>query len=72
MSHFFLLVLRTSQFLIVENSKRINFGRGCVTNVFFWELGSNFGIFKQVSENSPQHLWFKRFCNKNFFKKIKN
>ena len=41
------------QSFIVENSKkRVNFNIICVTNVSFWELGSNFGILKQASENS--------------------
>ena len=26
---------------------------GCVTNVPFWELVSNFGILKQASKNTP-------------------
>ena len=44
------------QSFIVKNSKQhINFNTRYVTNVSFWELGSNFyfSIFKQASENSP-------------------
>ena len=38
--------VETPQSFIVENGKqRINFNS--VTNVSFWEPGSNFGIFKQ-------------------------
>ena len=59
------------QFFIVENSKqRINLNS--VTNVSFWESGSSFGIFKQPSNNSPCHLWFKRCCNENLLKVVKN
>ena len=59
------------QFFIVENSKqRINLNS--VTNVSFWEPGSSFGIFKQPSKNSPCHLWFKRCCNENLLKVVKN
>ena len=57
------------QFFIVENSKqRINFNS--VTNVSFWEHGSNFSIFKQPSKNSLCHLWFKRRCIKNLLKVV--
>ena len=57
-------------FFIFENSKQsINFNS--VTNVSFWEPGSNFGIFKQP-KNSPCHLGFKRFCNENLLKVVKN
>ena len=38
----------------------------------FRELGSNFGIFKKASENSPWHLWFKRCCNENLLKIVSN
>ena len=59
------------QFFIPENSKqRINFNSD--TNVSFWERGSNFGIFKQPSKNSPCHLWFKRCCNEHLLKVVKN
>ena len=59
------------QFFIVENSKqRINFNT--VRNVSFWEPGSNFGIFKQPSKNSLCHLQFKRCCNENLLKIVKN
>ena len=59
------------QSFIVENSKqRINFNTGCVTNMPFWELGSNFGIFKQAWKNSPNG--FKRCCNENLLKIVKN
>ena len=62
-----------SQSVIVGNSKqRINFDTGCITNVSFWELDSNFGIFKQALENSPNHLWFKRCCNEKLLKLVKN
>ena len=40
-------------FLVENSEQRIHFNTGCVTNMSFWELGSNFGIFKQASENSP-------------------
>ena len=44
-----------AQSVIAENSqKRINLIS--VTNVSLWEPGSNFGIFKQSSKNSPYHL----------------
>ena len=50
------------QFLIVENTKnRINFNTGCVTNLTFQEVGSNCGIFKQVSENSSNE--FRSTCS---------
>ena len=49
------------QSFIVQNSKkRINFNTGCVTNVTFQEIGSNCGIFKQASENSPNE--FRSTC----------
>ena len=61
------------QSFIAENSKqRIHFNTGCATNVPFWEYGSNFGIFKQASENSSEHVSFKRCCNENFLKIVKN
>ena len=45
------------QFFIAEDSKqRINFNIDCVTNVTFQEVGSNCGIFKQASENSPKEF----------------
>ena len=57
-------------FFIFENSKQsINFNS--VTNVSFWEPGSNFGIFKQPSKNSPCHLWFKRCYKENLLKIVK-
>ena len=56
-----------------ENSKqRIHFNTGCATNVPFWEYGSNFRIFKQASENSSEHVSFKRCCNEKFLKIVKN
>ena len=59
------------QSFIVENSKqRINFNSA--TNMSFWEPGSNFGIFRQPSKNSPCHLWFKRDCNENLLKVAQN
>ena len=37
-----------------ENSKQsMNLNAGGVTNKSFWEIGSNIGIFKQASKNSP-------------------
>ena len=43
-----------SESVIVENIKqRIDFHS--VTNVPFWEPGSNFGIFKQPSKKRPHH-----------------
>ena len=60
-----------AQSVIAENSKkRINLIS--VTNVSLWEPGSNFGIFKQSSKNSPHHLWFKRCCNDNLLTVVKN
>ena len=60
-----------AQSVIAENSqKRINLIS--VTNVSLWEPGSNFGIFKQSSKNSPYHLWFKRCCNDNLLTVVKN
>ena len=59
------------QSFIVENSKqRINFNSAI--NMSFWEPGSNFGIFRQPSKNSPCHLWFKRDCNENLLKVAQN
>ena len=74
--HFFKYSMVRSDFeipqpFIVESSEQhINFN--CVTNMSFWEPGSNFGIFKQTSKNSPYHLWFKRCCNENLLKIVEN
>lgn len=42
------------QFYIVENAKQcIDFNTGHFTNVSFQKVGSNSGVFKEVSEKSP-------------------
>ena len=42
------------QSFITENSKqRTSFNTGCATNLSYQKVSSNFGIFKQASENSP-------------------
>ena len=48
------------QFFFDETRKqRINLNTGCVKNVTFQEVGSNFGIFKQALKNSPSGLFFE-------------
>ena len=59
------------QFFLIENSKkRINFSS--VTNVSLWEPGGNLVTFQQPSKKSLCHLWFKRCCNENLLKVVKN
>ena len=60
----------TQSFIVEKNKQGINFNS--VTNVSFWELGGDFGIFKQPSKNNPYHLWFKRCCNEYLLKGVKN
>ena len=50
-SDFNLGLTEITQFIIVENRKRrIDFNS--VTNMSFWEPGSNFGIFKEALKKS--------------------